>query len=306
MPKNKVECWLVNYDTTGKSLAQVQISTITDDRYLQEVEFFPLSLNEVLLFGSYGTSGKRESSPNKPQGESTGLFYSKIVNNQQKTIEFFNFLELKNAKSLLDEKEIATIRKKALKKNRDLRDYSIDVKLLFHPVVKEKDNFIVFSEVYHPQYHSENFTDFDFYGQPFTNSFTVFDGYRYTNAIITAFDKEGNLLWDNNMEIRNLISFDLTPKVNSFFSGGNVILTYLSDGKIASKIISGDKIVENLDFSTFDLSYPNDKLLSETKSRMDYWYGNYFLCFGYEDIKNVALDGNNKRLVYYFSKIKFE
>jgi hypothetical protein len=306
-PKNKIECWLVNYDTTGKPLSQVQISTITDDRYLQDVEFITLNQNEILLFGSYGTSsGKRESSPTKPQGESTGLFYSKVSGNQQKSIEFFNFLELKNAKSLLDEKEIAMIKKKALKKNRDLRDYSIDFKLLFHPVTREKDEFILFSEVYHPQYHSENFTDFDFYGQPFTNSYTVFDGYRFTNAIITAFDKDGNLLWDNNMEIRNLISFELTPKVNSYRAGGNVVLMYLSDGKIASKIIHGDKTVENVDYSTFDLTYPDDKLLSETKSRIAYWYGNYFLCYGYEDIKNVALDGNNKRLVYYFSKIKYE
>jgi hypothetical protein len=305
--KNKNECWLVNYDCAGNLLAETLISTITDDRYLQEIEFIPVKPDEILLFGSYGSSpNQREYGPNKPQGESTGFFYSKIENNQQKTIEFFNFLELKNAKSLLDEKEIAILRKKALKKNRMLKDYSIDFKLLFHPIIRERDNFIVFSEVYHPQFHTENFTDFDFYGQPFTNSYTVFDGYRFTNAILASFDMEGNLVWDNNMEIRNLITFDLSPKVNAYFSDENVVLTYLSDGKIASKIINGDNIVEKLDFSSFDLSYPDDKLLSETKSRMAYWYGNYFLCYGYEDIKNVALDGNNKRLVYYFSKVKFE
>ena len=307
LPKNKNECYLVKYDVSGNLLTEILISTITENRYLQEVEFIPLKPDEILLFGSYGSSsGKRESGQNKIQGESTGYFYSKIETNQQKTIEFFNFLELKNANSLLDEKEIAMLRKKALKKNRELRDFSIDFKLLLHPIIREKDKFIVFSEVYHPQYHSENFTDFDFYGQPFTNSYTVFDGYRFTNAILATFDKDGNLLWDNNMEIRNLITFDLSPKVNSYFSDGNVVMTYLSDGKIASKIINGDNVVEKLDFSSFDLSYPDDKLLSETKSRMAYWYGNYFLCYGYEDIKNVALEGNNKRLVYYFSKIKFE
>ncbi len=307
LPKNRNECYLVKYDFSGNLLTEILISTITDDRYLQEVEFIPLKPDEILLFGSYSSSsGKRESSPNKVQGESTGFFYSKVETNQQKTIEFFNFLELKNAKSLLDEKEIAMLRKKALKKNRELRDFSIDFKLLLHPIIREKDKFIVFSEVYHPQYHSENFTDFDFYGQPFTNSYTVFDGYRFTNAILATFDKDGKLLWDNNMEIRNLITFELSPKVNIYFSDGNVVLTYLSDGKIASKIINGDNVVEKLDFSSYDLSYPDDKLLSETKSRMAYWYGNYFLCYGYEDIKNVALEGNNKRLVYYFSKIKFE
>jgi hypothetical protein len=305
--KNKNDCYLVKFDISGNLLSETLISTITDDRYLQEVSFIPVKQDEIVLFGSYGTSsGKHESNPNKVQGEATGYFYSRVENNQQKTIEFFNFLELKNARSLLDEKEIATLRKKALKKNREISDFSIDFKLLLHPIIRDKDKFIVSSEVYHPQYHSENFTDFDFYGQPFTNSYTVFDGYRFTNAILAEFDKDGNLLWDNNMEIRNLITFDLSPKVNTYFSEGNLVLTYLSDGKIASKIIHGDNVVEKLDYSSFDLAYPDDKLISETKGRMDYWYGNYFLCYGYEDIKNVALDGNNKRLVYYFSKMKFE
>jgi hypothetical protein len=302
--KNRSECYLDRYDMAGNPISEVLISTISDERDIQEVGFVPLSADQTILFGSYGN--KNESGPTKSQGESTGYFYSRVEGNQQKTIEFYNFLELKNAKTLLDEKDIAMLRKKALKKNRDLKDFSIDFKLLLHPVIRDRDKFIVFSEVYHPQYHTENFTDFDFYGQPFTNSYTVFDGYRFTNAILAEFDKDGNMMWDNNLEIRNLLTFDLSPKVNAFFTGGNIVLTYLSDGKIASKIINGDNVVEKLDFSSFDLTYPDDKLLSETKSRMAWWYGNYFLCYGYEDIKNVALDGNNKRLVYYFSKIKFE
>jgi hypothetical protein len=307
MLRNRSEVYLVQFDISGNFQSETLISTITDDRYLLETDFVAVKPDEFLIFGSYGSaSGKHESDPTREQGESTGFYYSRVEGGVQKTIEFFNFLELKNAKSLLDEKEIAMLRKKALKKNRELGDFSLDYKLLLHPVIRDKDKFILLAEVFHPQYHSENYTDFDFYGQPFTNSYTVFDGYRFSNAIITAFNKEGNLLWDNNMEIRNLVTFDLSPKVNAYLSGGNVVLTYLSDGKIASKIISGDNVVEKLDFSSFDLSYPDDKLLSETKSRMTWWYGNYFLCYGYEDIKNVALDGNNRRLVYYFSKIRFE
>jgi hypothetical protein len=80
----------------------------------------------------------------------------------------------------------------------------------------------------------------------------------------------------------------------------------LSEGKIASKIIHNAEVIEKLDFSQVELQYPNDKLLSETKSRMVHWYNNFFLCYGYQEIKNVALERNNKRLVFYFNKIRFD
>ena len=51
---------------------------------------------------------------------------------------------------------------------------------------------------------------------------------------------------------------------------------------------------------------PDDKLLSETKGDLVQWYGNYFLSYGYQDIKNIVLETNNKRLVFYFSKLRFD
>jgi hypothetical protein len=52
--------------------------------------------------------------------------------------------------------------------------------------------------------------------------------------------------------------------------------------------------------------HPDDKLQSESKSRILSWYGNYFITSGYQEIKNIALESDNKRLVFYFSKIRFE
>jgi hypothetical protein len=91
-----------------------------------------------------------------------------------------------------------------------------------------------------------------------------------------------------------------------FPSGSDLVLCYVSDGKIGSKIMQENNVTEKLDFAAIDLLNPEDKLLSETKGAMIPWYGNYFLSYGYQEIKNVALESNNKRLVYYFSKLRFE
>ena len=65
-------------------------------------------------------------------------------------------------------------------------------------------------------------------------------------------------------------------------------------------------LIEKLDFTPLELGYPNDKLLSETKSRMIPWYDNFFLCYGYQEIKNISLEHDNKRLVFFFNKVRFD
>jgi hypothetical protein len=267
----------------------------------------PVDPREILVAGTYGSPPvQKGSSRNLMPGESTGFFFTSVIDNLQQSIVFYNFLELKNANLLLGEKDIQAIKKKSVKKNKSLNEFSIDLTLLLHPLTKINNEIILLAESFFPQYHSENFTDYDFYGRPFTNTYSVFDGYRYSKALIAGFDKMGKLLWDNSTDIRNLVSFELNSKVIQYDQGNNLVMAYLGDGKIASKIIHHDEVIEKLDFSPIELKYPNDKLLSETKSRMVHWYGNFFLCYGYQEIKNVSLERNNKRLVFYFNKIRFD
>jgi hypothetical protein len=134
----------------------------------------------------------------------------------------------------------------------------------------------------------------------------VFDGYRFFHAVVAGFDQEGKLLWDNSVEIRNLVSPDLSAKVVVHPYGNDLVLAYVSDGKIGSKIIHESEVVEKLDFSTLDLMHSGDKLVSENRSGMVHWYDNYFLGYGYQELKNVALLTDNKRMVFYFSKLLFE
>jgi len=111
---------------------------------------------------------------------------------------------------------------------------------------------------------------------------------------------------DNTMEVRNLRAFDLFPRQNIFFSGSRAILSYLAEGKIASKIIQENEVSEPLDFTPVGQMNPGDKLVSDSKNRMIPWYDNYFLCYGYQEIKNIALSDNSNRRVFYCTKIRFE
>ena len=303
--KTGSEFFVGRYSSSGDRLAEVLVSTISPEREIRTLQLCPRDRDELLILGTYGsrTHGK-SSSRKETQAESTGFYFTRIVDGRQDHISFINFLDLKNSSNLLGEQDVMTLKKKSLKKSGSDHEFSIDFNILLHPVLFHKDQILFLAETYYPEYHAENFTDFDFYGQPFVNTYNVFDGYRFSNAIITCFNDDGKLLWDNTLEIRNLISFQLDPKVQVYLSGDEVVLAYQSEGKIGSKILRGPDVVEKLDFSAVEMSSEEDKLLSETKSRLASWYGNFFLSYGYQEIKNIT-DGN-KRMVFYFTKIRFE
>ncbi|MCK9204436.1 MAG: hypothetical protein M0P58_08410 [Bacteroidales bacterium] len=304
--KKTTEYYLVSYDSAGKIRNEISLHVNTVGQALSHFQYREINPGTGIVVGSYGQETATTKQKIKETEELTGLFTASVANRSLKSISFYNFLELKNVSSLLTEKDMSNLIKKSSKKNKELKDFSVSFSLLLHDIIPWKDQYIVIAEIYAPQYHTENFTEIDYYGRPYTNSYSVFDGYQFINAIVTGFSHEGKLLWDNVLEIRNLVSFDLTAKVSSFFSGDDLVLCYLSDGRIGSKIIQGDKVIEKSDFSPLELMFDEDKLLSESRSRIVPWYGNNFLAYGYQEIKNIALTGNNKRLVFFFSKVKFE
>jgi len=304
--KKEFETWYTVFDTTGAIKSAVKITAISQDREFTGFKAVSNQKGEELLIGTYRLHGGSSLQKNKNPDESSGIFTSLLVPGNQKNLNFINFLELKTINNLLSAKDLIDLKKKALKKNKNIGEYSVDFGVILHEPVEHNGSFILVSEVFFPQYHAENFTDFDFYGRPYTNSYSVFDGYRFTGAIVTSFNAEGQLLWDNSLEIRDLIASDLNPKVVFKFQGDKILLAFSAKGNIGSKIIRNEETAGKLEFSPLELKYPDDKLTSETRNGLLSWYDNFFLCFGFQEIKNVALESNNKRFVFYLTKVKFE
>jgi hypothetical protein len=288
-------------------LSETEISTISPDYEILDPQLVLLKPDEILVLATFGTPPRKGQVRNGVTTGSTGFFSCRIRNGVQTDIHFKPFVELSNIQNIIDEKELLLLRKKSLKNNKSNTSYTPEWDLLPHPITNHNGQFIMLGESYVPEYHSENLTEFDFYGRPYINTYNVFDGYRYTHAIIAAFDNTGVIQWNNSLDIRNLISTELIPKVNLFFSSRDtIVLAYSSEGRIASKIIRGMDVVEKLDFSMIEQLNPEDKMLSESRNNMVPWYGPYFLCYGYQEIKNINSAENKKRLVFYFTKVRFE
>jgi hypothetical protein len=180
-----------------------------------------------------------------------------------------------------------------------------DYRLLLHDIINKGDEYILVSEAYYPEYHIEYFWSTDAYGRSYRESREVFDGYRYTNAIITAFDSKGLLLWNNSFEIWNILTFNLKERVKVHFDGEDIVLAYSNAGKINSKIIRKNEVIQPKTESQVESISVADLKKPGITSDMDFWYKNYFITFGYEKLSRQP-NISNAKTIFYFSKIAFQ
>ena len=127
-----------------------------------------------------------------------------------------------------------------------------------------------------------------------------FDGWVYTHAIIVAFDKEGNLLWDKSIDLNDIKEDKLTEKIKVNIDKEEINLSFATENQIVSKIISMDGSNEKDETKPFDVLNDNDKVKKSSKIQLNHWYGNYFLANGFQNISN---EEEGKRLVYFLNKI---
>jgi hypothetical protein len=309
IPKKTNNMFVNDYDESGTLLNSTNLQSSNEGRKLNTGKTFSLNNNSKLVIGTYNNTVKgRRANPAffGFEEESTGLYFAKIENNQQKFVNFYNFADFKTFFSYISDKKAARIKLKALKKQSQGKELSFNYKLLVHDVIQSNNQLIVIAEAYTPEYHTVSYTSFDAYGRPYTNSYQVFDGYRYTNALVASFDEEGKLLWDNSFEIWNILTYNLKERVKVLFDEDDIILTYSSEGNIASKIIRNNQVIEGKTYTKIETNYSNDKLITDFNSDMEFWYDNYFISYGYQKIKNNSSGEKSKRTVFYFNKIAFE
>ena len=228
-----------------------------------------------------------------------GLFFSKIINNKPDFIKFYSFRKFQNFYNVIN----AQGKKKINYKGKNL---NTDYQLLLHDIIQRGDEYILVAEAYYPEYHLEYFWTSDAYGHFFQESREVFDGYRYTHAIITAFDTKGNLLWDNSFEIGNILTYNIKERVKTMFDEDDIVLAYSNEGRIASKIIHKNKVIQDKEEEKLDLSQSPTDFKNNLSSDIDFWYKNYFITFGYKSISNNTSKLKNAKNLFYFSKIAFQ
>ncbi len=296
---------LNEFDKTGVKIGSTEIQAESGKK-LNTGKLMHTTQNSLLLIGTYGViKGNSVNDKDYFDDQAAGFYSILISGNQEQEAHYYNFLELENMTGYLKSKEYLQAKRKA-EKDEEPDKYSMNFDLLLHDIICSDSLYYLIAEAYYEEYRTVTSTYYDYYGHPMPVSYSVFDGYKYFNAFISCFDNKGIKVWDNGMEIFNILTFNLEKRVCTFFpDSSQMVLTYNHDGKIASKIIDGDKTVEGVDYYPIETTYSNDKIMADSKSNIFYWYNNYFIAYGFQTIKNNSLLENNKRTVFYINKVAF-
>jgi len=303
-----------------------------------------LTKSEQLVIGTYGTPGpvySRASTYNYwgwGQGSvftgtadySQGLYITKLLEGKQQFNHYYSFTDFKNFFSFMSgrqQEKMATKIKRQKEKGKDLK---LQCRLLVHDIIQRNGQYIMIAEAYYPEYRNNNnwggnpmFGGFGFgigagigigFGNPWGpwgygpysgyRNYPVFDGYVYTHAVIAGFDMQGKLLWDNSFEINDVKTFVLKEKVKVGFDNDQLTLAYNQGGKLRTKVIRGNQVVEGKESVPLASEFAGDRVKKSLTDDIEYWYGNHFLAWGYQRIRNDEnAQARGRRDVFYLEKV---
>ena len=258
--------------------------------------------NSILLFGNYVLdSGQKPLTQDRNASfKASGLFSAKIRNGITTQVQYHQFFNFHNFFDYLTYEDISR-----MKKNKKNEKLTIDFGVFSHPMMNSDGVFILLSEAYYPKYEYITRTEYDFYGMPYPYSYSVFEGYQYTNAFIAGFDSLGNKVWDNNFEIRNMLVPDLRQRLSLLFDETEVVMVYNNEGMIASQVISGYEEYGEFEFSPVEPLYPGDQPSENREGYVKFWYDNFVVCYGYQKVSNPSKGELSKRNVFYINKMAY-
>ena len=265
--------------------------------------------NNLKFFGAYHlmTKGSFFSGNNDEDNPNTeGLFYLSIENGKQEELRHFNFMDFKNIQGTFMQSEFH--RAKGNKRNASA-EHTGTVSLLnitrpeiFHT----NSGYVVAANAYLAYYKSESHMEYDFYGNMFPTNYRVFAGYQFYDVILAGFTGDGRMIWDNDFPMENILSFKIENKALVYPDSAVITLAYVSGGQIITQDISGNKKLDSREKINIASRYSRDRPEGSREGKIIHWYAHYFLVYGYQQLKNRALQDHPLRTVFYINKVTFQ
>lgn len=258
-----------------------------------------LSVNKegkLLIMGTYANRNSRYSD---------GIYIAEHDGEGVSFMKFYNFTALQNYFDYLPKERREALKKRTERKEEKGKDLNLQQRLLVHDVLEKENQYIMVAESYYPVYRYERRRDWATGGR-MIRTVRIFDGYRYTHAVSVGFDEQGNLTWDGSFAIDPRKTMQLREFIRVGYHEGLARILFSNDGKIFSKTIENNKIVEGKSVDAIPTEYENDEIRKSNVNYLEYWYDDFYLAWGFQRIKN----GENtevklKRNVLYFNKVKY-
>lgn len=306
-----VEDVFLVFDPNGKLINRFSFSM--QSVYLHSYIMHLDTTGKLIVVGSYDDNATRRNAVrdalegDELNFESKGLFYLSFSPNgmiQQKFHPFSTFSQIFRA--LPTEKLMRARQKQARGKETGA---GMDISFQFYnPGLFSAGNNLVFAaEAFQPQYRTETRMDYDFYGRLVPYTYTIFEGYNFFSALIASFDAQGNIRWSNDLKLDNILLPYLHNVTSVTADKDDVVAAYLTNGVLTSKVFDGNGTEKGqTEQSRVETTYKSDRVTEDNFSEISFWYDNYYIIKGYQQITNNRLHTDNSRKVLYLQKMVFE
>ena len=228
------------------------------------------------------------------KGGAEGIFFSELKNNQFNNIRFYNFLDLKNFTEYMSSRKQAKIERKKAKAEKAGKEYALDYLMASHRIMTDGKDYFYLGEAYYPVYRTTMVGNM---------VMSTFAGYDYTHAVLAKFNAAGNLLWDEcfPMDPRTLPMY-VKRFVSASMKGNNVNLLFADKNQLVSKLFrnADGKVIQDRTSEMIETGNDEEDVKKMRYSNSQYWYGDNFLVYGTQVVKNSKT--GERRKVFAITK----
>lgn len=299
--RKKNEMYLIRLNGDGEIIDTILINEDIKENIIS-ISGSNIADDEYIITGTYSRVNTTSSE---------GIFFGKLSKGKLEFLKFYTFTKMKEFFSYMSDKTKAKVEKKIEKKEKKGKELVLNYLIADHKVMQIGDDFLFLGEAYYPTYREERYTTtrvVNGVSKTVTEYRTVFDGYQYTHATLSKFDKEGNMLWDQ--------AFEMYPNHKPFYVKRFISISELNNEKLELIFSNGGRIISksfNFDGEVIEerKSESIQTVLSGDQVRLSYsninfWYDNYFLAYGHQVIKNKEdKTVKKKRIVFFIARIEF-
>ena len=301
------------YNTEGKELFSIQSEYPNNLRLPRNHKFVKITKDEIDIAGTYDLiTGRRPdwkdvSSEDNREAMTAGFFYLKFKEGKQVALKFYDFLKFGNIHFTFSGNQIKMTKED---KENAGKESSKKVNLYYfvnNPEVTKIGDETIFSvELYKPYYVTETRMDYDFYGRMYPYTYEVFAGYEFYNVVFAGFDNTGNILWNNDFPVSDLLTYSLDDHIIMVTDPPLLTMAYITKGELVSQTFEGAKDIEDREKIKIETVFKKDRIVEDENNKIVHWYGDYYLVYGYQRIKNRALADKTNRTVFFMNKVAFK
>ena len=180
----------------------------------------------------------------------------------------------------MSDRKQAKIERRKEKAEKAGKEYSLKYLMASHRIMTDGKDYFYLGEAYYPVYRTTWIGN---------TMITTFAGYNYTHAVLAKFDVAGNLLWDEcfPMEPR-LMPMYVKHFVSASMKGNNVNLLFTDKNRLVSKLFrnADGNVIQDRTSEIIETDNEDEDVKKMRYSNSQYWYGDNFLVYGTQVVKN--------------------